>query len=446
MPSTHERVVVARRGLDARPRARRSPASSSGCSRSPTRSVTLVPAGRPDAELGAAVAGREARRGGARRGRAATSRVVYPLAAPAETTGPRACCASAMRLFLVLCALLALPPSALAAGPPAADHRGRVRVTRTAATLNGTVDPNGSAPATLRVRDDDGVRPHLRRRGHRGRGRAVPVAAGIRASRPGTTYHYRLVATNADGGAAGGRPHVPHRGRPARCRPSRSTVAREVGPTGATLRSRIDPNGGRTTYHFEYGPSQGYGSRTPERDAGAGDSPVNVAEAIGGLQPYRRYHFRVVATNEAGRASAATAPSPRSRRRTAVTLSLASPRIDLGRGHRGLRQGLGLGRERRSRSASSARTSRSRARSPRPARPPRFRPTAPAASASTSPRCSRPPGCGRSPAPPCGDSPPVTASRGCGSGSPPAGRRAARCGSAARCCRPRRAAAPCSSG
>ena len=28
---------------------------------------------------------------------------------------------------------------------------------------------------------------------------------------------------------------------------------------------------------------------------------MNVAETIGGLQPYRRYHFRVVATNEAGR-------------------------------------------------------------------------------------------------------------------------------------------------
>jgi len=238
-----------------------------------------------------------------------------------------------MRLFLVLCALLALPAStALAAGPPAATTGAASAITRSTATLNGTVDPNGSSVRWYfeygtttaygltsggeDAGDGDGE---------------VPVAAGLQGLSPGTTYHYRLIATNADGGAQGADRTFRTAAGP-RLPAISSTVAREVGPTSASLRSRIDPNGGRTTYHFEYGPSQSYGSRTPDRDAGAGDSGVNVAEAIGGLQPYRRYHFRVVATNEAGRSVSTNRTFTTSRQPTAVSLSLASPRVDFGQG------------------------------------------------------------------------------------------------------------------
>ena len=111
-----------------------------------------------------------------------------------------------------------------------------------------------------------------------------------------------------------------------------STVAREVGPTSASLRSRIDPNRGATSYHFEYGLSTSYGSRTPERQIGAGDSRVSVAETIEGLRPYRRYHFRVVATNEAGRSASGNrtfTTQPPADRRHAL---LAAPRTIWGEG------------------------------------------------------------------------------------------------------------------
>src|SRR6478735_3322537 len=103
-----------------------------------------------------------------------------------------------MRLFLVLCALLALPASAaLAAGPPAATTGAASAITRSTATLNGTVDPNGSSVRWYfeygtttaygltsggeDAGDGDGE---------------VPVAAGLQGLSPGTTYHYRLIATN----------------------------------------------------------------------------------------------------------------------------------------------------------------------------------------------------------------------------------------------------------
>jgi hypothetical protein len=159
----------------------------------------------------------------------------------------------------------------------------------------------------------------------------VPLAAGLSGLSPDTTYHYRLIATNADGGAEGADRTFRTAAGPALPSLS-STVAREVGPTSASLRSRVDPNRGDTSVHFEYGLSTSYGSRTPERKVGAGDAPVAVAEGIGDLRPYRRYNFRVVATNEAGRRVSRNRTFSTTRLPTAVTLSLAAPRTTWGEG------------------------------------------------------------------------------------------------------------------
>ena len=235
-----------------------------------------------------------------------------------------------MRLFLVLCAVLALPAVALAAGPPTATTGAASAVTRSTATLNGTVDPNGASTGYHFEYGTTTAYGLSSAGGDAGSGDdAAPVSAALEGLSPGTTYHYRLIATNADGGAEGADRTFRTAAGP-RLAAISSTVAREVGPTSASLRSRIDPNGGKTTYHFEYGLSQSYGSRTPDRDAGAGDTRVNVAEAIGGLQPYRRYHFRVVATNEAGRSASTNRTFTPSRLPTAVSLSLAAPRVDFG--------------------------------------------------------------------------------------------------------------------
>src|SRR3954454_18212733 len=106
------------------------------------------------------------------------------------------CCLRAMRLFLVLAAMLAVAPTATT-GPANS-------VTRTSATLTGTVDPNGSAttyrfeygPTTaygLQTAETDA-----------GSGDAPTDAqAAISGLTPQTTYHYRIVATSPDGTAHG---------------------------------------------------------------------------------------------------------------------------------------------------------------------------------------------------------------------------------------------------
>jgi Ca2+-binding RTX toxin-like protein len=72
--------------------------------------------------------------------------------------------------------------------------------------------------------------------------------------------------------------------------------------TGATFNAKIDPEGLATTYRFEYGTTTAYGLVVPAvaKSAGSGISPSLFAEAVTGLAGATTYHYRVVATNEAG--------------------------------------------------------------------------------------------------------------------------------------------------
>jgi hypothetical protein len=77
----------------------------------------------------------------------------------------------------------------------------------------------------------------------------------------------------------------------------------------------VNPNGGRTTYHFAYGPTTAYGNRSPIESAGAGITPVNVSATLSGLRWDTTYHYRLVATNPLGRSEGADetfhTPDPR---------------------------------------------------------------------------------------------------------------------------------------
>ncbi len=75
-----------------------------------------------------------------------------------------------------------------------------------------------------------------------------------------------------------------------------------VGASTATLKANVNPNGGETTYQFEYGTTTSYGTKVPAsaKAIGAGGANVEVSELIGGLSAGTIYHFRISATNAAG--------------------------------------------------------------------------------------------------------------------------------------------------
>lgn len=171
----------------------------------------------------------------------------------------------------------------------------------TTATINGTINPDG-VPVTdchFDYGTDTGDGQQAPCVETVGSGTSpVSVHADISGLTAGTTYHFRLVASNADGTSMGQDESF---GPPL----YRLSGSASLTPTGATLTATLNPNNVDTTYHFEYGPTTAYGTTIPVADAdiGSGSDEVQVSQVIAGLSPSTAYRFRVVATNSAGTAN-----------------------------------------------------------------------------------------------------------------------------------------------
>jgi hypothetical protein len=132
-----------------------------------------------------------------------------------------------------------------------------------------------------------------------GEGEAEQALANVVDLEPGTTYHYRLDATNAAGfvNTGGDRTFT------TAPLPPEVTAA---GASEATVDSiifhgEVNPGSGATAYHFEYGLTESYGQTLPNIGIGAGNTPVLVEQSPpANLRPNRTYHYRLVAINSGG--------------------------------------------------------------------------------------------------------------------------------------------------
>jgi hypothetical protein len=171
-------------------------------------------------------------------------------------------------------------------------------VTATAATLRGTVDPDGSAAAVHFELSTDGVT-----------WASTPdqaVASGQTVEQrqegldPNTEYRVRLVATNANGTIRSAERRFTTPAAPPGVVTGRVTDRLEH---NATLRGSVSPYGLQTTYYFEYGTTSAYGARVPASHgnvAGSGRTPRSVAVGVADLAPGTTYHYRLVARNAIG--------------------------------------------------------------------------------------------------------------------------------------------------
>jgi phosphodiesterase/alkaline phosphatase D-like protein len=114
---------------------------------------------------------------------------------------------------------------------------------------------------------------------------------------PGTTYHYRVVASNGLGTST------------ANDQTFQTVTAVEFLTTEAAtvpnaaeavLHASYTGNGEDTSFFFEWGFTTFYGNKTTEVDEGSKTGPVAVSATIGELFPDTTYHFRVVAKNATG--------------------------------------------------------------------------------------------------------------------------------------------------
>jgi Ca2+-binding RTX toxin-like protein len=183
---------------------------------------------------------------------------------------------------------------------PEVETGGATAVKATSATIEGTVNPEGSTTSyyfeygpTTAYGTKIPASPKAVGSGFN----TVAVSQALTGLAQGTTYHYRLVATNAAGTETG----FDQTFLTLKAPKATTLFATGIGQKTATLYGGVNPEGSATSYYFEYGPTTAYGTKVPAspQEVGAGTSEITVSQSLTGLTPGRTYHFRLVATSVA---------------------------------------------------------------------------------------------------------------------------------------------------
>ena len=193
-------------------------------------------------------------------------------------------------------------------------HTGEAsEITEFAATLNGTVDPGGAAVSECRFeygettaygqgapcaeyKSGEEWKPLLSPAELGEGSEPVPVRAPIAGLQKGTVYHFRLLAKVGGEAETGFDSTFKTLGPPVI---SEDHVA-SASATQATLEALVNPEGFPTTYRFEYGLTDEYGSLTSTFAAGSDRADHPAQAVLGGLAPQTTYHWRIVAVNSSG--------------------------------------------------------------------------------------------------------------------------------------------------
>ncbi len=114
--------------------------------------------------------------------------------------------------------------------------------------------------------------------------------------KPNTLYDWHIVVKTSHGTAGGANhtfttPYYPI---------VQSEPATGVRTTRATFNGTVNPEGAETTYWFEYGTTESYGSKTIEASAGSGTASVEESTPITTLATGTTYYFRIAAHNTGG--------------------------------------------------------------------------------------------------------------------------------------------------
>ncbi len=225
------------------------------------------------------------------------------LAAGASTT---------FRVSYVLSANDALSPSATTVAAT------NVSASDTA-TVSATVNANGSATTVefeYGTRSDlSGSNTIVTATGASGSS-PTSISKNLEGLTPGTTYYYRVIATNSVGSTTGSILSFTPIAAPVLT----LIAASNIGDTTTTLSALVNPKGGNaSSIIFTYSTSSTFASDTYTATAtpstASGTSDVSVSKAIDSLTAGGTYYYKVSATNEAGTSSSSvmnftTTPAP----------------------------------------------------------------------------------------------------------------------------------------
>ena len=183
--------------------------------------------------------------------------------------------------------------------PPSATSTEASSISATSATLNGSVNANGTTTAvsfeygttfmygsTINATpvSVSGITP-------------VSASAIITGLTTNTLYHFRVKAVSPGGTVYGDDLTFTTLVPPS----ATTTTAQYIFPTSATLNGYVNANGNTTSIKFEYGKTTSYGTilfGIPDNANGTTIVPSRVD--LTGLTKSTTYHFRIIAENRAG--------------------------------------------------------------------------------------------------------------------------------------------------
>lgn len=211
----------------------------------------------------------------------------------------------------------ALAAVALAGSSPTTATGTATQVKQNSALLHGTVNPNGASTTYFfqwGLSTSYGVNgtPLAAGAGVKAKAVTEPAAGLVQ----GTTYHYRVVATNQFGTTFGADHAFKTTGH---APPGALTgTAVRLSTTGAILTGAVYPAGEATSWLFQWGTSTAYGQNTATQSVKAGTTPQLAVSSLEGLlAPGTIYHYRLVASHSGSQPSYGadvsfmTYPSPR---------------------------------------------------------------------------------------------------------------------------------------
>jgi hypothetical protein len=208
-----------------------------------------------------------------------------------------------LSLFTALFLLSACGGSDSNGPPPATATTGNATgITNVGATLNGTVNPNGlETEAWFEYGTDPNLVSFTATDNQAlAAGTNVDnVSASISGLSIGTTYYFRIVASNLRGVSKG----AIHNFSVSAQRPTVTTSAADnLAPTSATLHGGVNPNSLATQAWFEYGTDNTLATftQTDNVGIGSGSAVVQTSANISGLTPGGTVYFRAAASNAAG--------------------------------------------------------------------------------------------------------------------------------------------------
>lgn len=201
-------------------------------------------------------------------------------------------------LATVLISTATVSGVALAASKPAVSTGVTTNVGTTTAELHGAVDPNGASTTYYFEWGKSTSYGSASTSASAGSGTSpVSVYAKIGHLKPGTTYHYRLVATNSSG-TTDGADHA-FTTASASAHPNAAGAAtgsvENLSSTGAVLTGTVSPNG-NTNWYFLWGTQNNLNQQTTSVPLGF-FAPIGVAWPLeGSLTPATIYQYQLVAT------------------------------------------------------------------------------------------------------------------------------------------------------